>query len=47
MAYLSFADTVDRFLGQERNLIIAIYTVADRDFVVSEAEFILDPHAST
>jgi len=47
VAYLSFADTVDRFLGQERNLIIASYTVADRDFVVSEAEFILDPHAST
>jgi superfamily I DNA and/or RNA helicase len=38
-------DTVDRFQGQERNLIIASYIVADRDFVVSEAEFILDPHA--
>lgn len=40
---LPFVDTVDRFQGQERNLIIASYTVADRDFVASEAEFILDP----
>jgi len=36
-------DTVDRFHGQERDLIIASYTVADRDFVGSEADFILDP----
>ncbi len=43
MVYLSFVDTVDRFQGQESNLIIASYTVADRDFVVSEVEFILDP----
>jgi DNA replication ATP-dependent helicase Dna2 len=40
---LSFVDTVDRFQCQERDLIIASYTVADRDFVVSEAEFNLDP----
>jgi hypothetical protein len=43
VAYLSFVDTVDRFRGQDSNLIIASYTVDDRDFVVSEAEFILDP----
>jgi len=29
------------------NMEIASNTVADRDFVVSEAEFILGPHAST
>jgi hypothetical protein len=40
---LPFVDTVDRFQGQERDLIVASYTVADRDFVASEAEFILDP----
>ncbi|HEX2270234.1 MAG TPA: AAA domain-containing protein, partial [Pyrinomonadaceae bacterium] len=38
-----FVDTVDRFQGQERNLMIASYAVADRDFVASEEEFILNP----
>jgi len=36
-------DTVDRFQGQERDLVIASYTVADKDFVNSEEDFILDP----
>ena len=38
-----FVDTVDRFQGQERDLMIASYAVADRDFVTSEEEFILNP----
>jgi hypothetical protein len=35
-----FVDTVDRFQGQERELMIASYAVADRDFVTNEEEFI-------
>lgn len=38
-----FVDTVDRVQGQERDLIIASYAVADRDFVRAEEGFILDP----
>jgi DNA replication ATP-dependent helicase Dna2 len=38
-----FVDTVDRFQGQERDLMIASYVVADRDFVASEEAFILNP----
>lgn len=40
---VSFIDTVDRFQGQERDLIVASYTVSDPDFIASEEEFILDP----
>lgn len=36
-----FVDTVDGFQGQERDAIFSSYTVSDRDFVASEAEFIL------
>ena len=38
-----FVDTVDRVQGQERNLIIASYAVADHDFVRAEEGFILEP----
>jgi len=38
-----FVDTVDRFQGQERDLMIASYAVADRDFVSAEEAFILNP----
>jgi DNA polymerase III delta prime subunit len=38
---LSFIDTVDRFQGQERDLIVACYTVSDTDFIASEESFIL------
>lgn len=38
-----FVDTVDRFQGQERDLILSSYVVADRDFVACEDAFILSP----
>ncbi len=38
-----FVDTVDRFQGQERDLIFSSYVVADTDFVATEESFILNP----
>jgi superfamily I DNA and/or RNA helicase len=35
-------DTVDRFQGQERDLIIGCYVVSDKDFIAGEEDFILD-----
>ena len=37
-----FVDTVNRFQGLERDLMLASYAVADRDFVRSEEAFILE-----
>lgn len=36
-------DTVDRFQGQQRAMVLSSYGVADRDFVRAEEKFILDP----
>ena len=38
-----FVDTVDRFQGLERDLILSSYVVADRDFIATEEGFILNP----
>ncbi len=38
-----FVDTVERFQGLERDLMLASYAVADRDFVRMEEAFILAP----
>jgi hypothetical protein len=41
--HVPVVDTVDRFQGQEREVIFSSYAVADRDFARSEEKFILDP----
>jgi AAA domain-containing protein len=41
--HVPVVDTVDRFQGQEREVILSSYAVADRDFARSEEKFILEP----
>jgi DNA replication ATP-dependent helicase Dna2 len=37
-------DTVERMQGNEREMVIVSYGVADREYAEAEAEFLLDPH---
>lgn len=37
-------DTVERMQGNEREMVIVSYAVADREYAEAEAEFLLDPH---
>ena len=41
---LPIVDTVERMQGNEREMIIVSYAVADREYAEREAEFLLDPH---
>ncbi|HEX8244010.1 MAG TPA: AAA domain-containing protein [Longimicrobium sp.] len=41
---LPVVDTVERMQGNEREMVIVSYAVADREYAEREAEFLLDPH---
>jgi len=41
---LPIVDTVERMQGNEREMVIVSYAVADREYAEREAEFLLDPH---
>ena len=43
-AALPVVDTVERMQGNEREMIVFSYGVADREYAEAEAEFLLDPH---
>jgi hypothetical protein len=43
-AELPVVDTVERMQGNERELIVVSYAVADREYVEREAEFLLNPN---
>lgn len=42
--HLPVVDTVERMQGNERELVLVSYAVADREYAEAEAEFLLDPN---